>query len=548
MLKRIGTLMLTALMVCTLCSCQQKRKEDIYIVFTSDVHCGVNDNFTMASVKAYVDDLKAEHSYVTLVDTGDYIQGADIGPLSRGEYPIRIMNKTGYDLVTYGNHEFDYSMPRLKELMSMMEFGSIASNVKYSGSIENIFENIPTYVIKEYGPTKIAFLGILTPGNTTSSTPSYFQENGEYVYNFYMGNNGQDLYDRIQELVDEVRKAGADYVVALSHLGSYVESAPYNSLSLIANTTGIDVVFDGHSHSLITEDHLPNKNGEDVMLSSVGTKLQEVGTLIIDTEGKFSMVHLQQYDRKDEETQKYIDGIYAELDSYLSQKVGDLAFDLKITDEDGIRMVRARETNLADFVADAFRTAFDADIAFVNGGGVRDNVPAGEVTMKSLLNVSPYQNYGCSILCSGQVILDELENGANNTEGIYSFDDKPTGENGGFMQCSGIRYTIDTSIPSPVVIDENGIYQGIEGERRVKNVEVLENGEYVPIDLEKMYVVAGTDYVLRSDGDNHPSFPKCEAVVEKGDLDIDIMKAYLQSLDAEAMEQYREPQGRITVK
>ncbi|MBR2578493.1 MAG: bifunctional metallophosphatase/5'-nucleotidase [Erysipelotrichaceae bacterium] len=548
MFKRLSSILMAVLTAFTLCSCQAKRNEDIYIVFTSDVHCGVNDNFTMASLKAYVDDLKSEHSYVTLADTGDYIQGAEIGPLSKGEYVIGIMNQVGYDIVTYGNHEFDYGMPQLKKLISMMDFDTVAANVIYSGKEGSAFENVPSYVIREYGPTRVAFIGILTPENITESTPSHFREDGEYVYDFYMGNKSQDLYDRIQETVDEARSEGADYVVALSHLGSDVDSAPYDSLSLISHTEGIDAVFDGHSHSLINGDLVPNKNGEDVLLASVGTKLQEVGTLIIDRNGELSLVTMEKYDRTDEEIQKYIDQIYEDIDDVLSVKVGEIGFDMTIADEEGIRMVRCRETNLADFVADAFRYSFDADIAFVNGGGVREKITAGDVTFRDILNVTPYQNYGCLIRASGQVILDELENGVIDVEALYSFDGKAVGESGGFLQTSGLRYTIDTSIPSPVRIGENGEYLGIEGERRVKNVEVLENGVYVPIDPEKMYTVAGTDYVLISAGNTHPLFAECERIIDKGDLDIDILKTYFETVDPETLDSYREVQGRITVK
>ncbi|MBR3227869.1 MAG: 5'-nucleotidase C-terminal domain-containing protein, partial [Erysipelotrichaceae bacterium] len=445
-------------------------------------------------------------------------------------------------------HEFDYGMPQLKKLISMMEFDTIAANVIYSGKEGSAFKNVPSYVIREYGPTKVAFIGILTPESIVESTPSNFMEDGEYVYDFYLGNNGQKLYERVQKTVDEARSEGADYVVALSHLGSDIDSAPYDSLSVISHTEGIDAIFDGHSHSLITGDLIPNKNGEDVLISSVGTKMQEIGTLIIDRNGELSLVTMEKYDRADEETQKYIDRIYEDIDDVLSVKVGEIGFDMTIADEEGIRMVRSRETNLADFVADAFRYSFDADIAFVNGGGVRDNIAAGDVTFRDLLNVTPYQNYGCLIRASGQVILDELENGVIDVEALYSFDGKAVGESGGFLQTSGLRYTIDTSIPSPVMIGEDGEYLGIEGERRIKDVEVLENGVYVPIDPERMYTVAGTDYVLIKAGNTHPFFPECERIVDQGDLDIDILKAYFKVMDPESLESYREVQGRITVR
>ena len=337
-------------------------------------------------------------------------------------------------------------------------------------------------------------------------------------------------------------------MIALSHLGSDISYEPYDSLSMISHTHGIDVFLDGHSHSLISEDHILNKNGEEVLLCSVGTKLQEVGTLIIDKKGQLSVVDMEVYDRKDEATQNYISYIYAELDYVLSEKIGELEFDLDIADDQGIRMVRNRETNLGDFVADAFRYVFDSDIGIINGGGIRDKLPAGEITVRDLLNVTPYQNYGSCILASGQVIMDELESAVKEVERLYSFDGNPVGEAGGFLQVSGLRFTVDTSIPSPVKTDENGTYLGIEGERRIKDLEVLQYGEYVPIDPETMYTVASYDYVLSDESETRHLFYKCEKIIENVYLDIDILKMYFQALDKEDLQSYSKQQGRIIVR
>ena len=527
--------------------CQQQ-KDDIHIFFTSDIHCGVEDNLGLASVKALVDEAKGSYPYVTLVDTGDYIQGGTLGSLSKGRLIIGIMNDMEYDLVTIGNHEFDYGMEELAKRMSEMNFDVVATNVEYTGNGISIFENVPEYVIKDYDGTKVGFIGILTPTTIAQSTPKYFMEGDEFVYGFCAGNDGNNLYDRIQKTVDELRSKGVKYVVALSHLGSDAFEAPYDSISLIANTSGIDAVLDGHSHSFILEDHYPNKNGEDVVLSSVGTKTQALGELILGKDGSISVVQYEEYSEQDEKIIESIAKANSEIEELLSQKVADLDFDISMTDEEGIRMCRNRETTAGNFMADAFGYMLGCDVAFINGGGVRSSIKAGEVTYGDLLSVAPFQNSLALVNASGQQILDALEFGASKTEKLYKLDGNATGENGAFLQVSGLKYTIDTSIESPVICDDNGFLTGFgDGERRVKDVYILEDGEYVPIDPEKMYLTGGVGYFLYDDGDGNTAFRGAEAVIENGMTDVEALYQYVLDMGG-FDETYRQAEGRIIIK
>ena len=494
-MKKIISLLMITLVLIT--GCQKKeaeQSEDIYIVFTSDVHCGIDENFSFASLKAYINELKSEHSGVLLVDCGDFLQGGTLGSLSKGEYVVELMNDIGYDLATFGNHEFDYGMDQLSKLLKEMDFEMIASNVIYTGTKENIFKDVPEYVIKEVNGIKIGFIGILTPQSLTSSTPVFFKENDEFVYDFYSKNEGRDMFAKVQSVVDEVRKQGARYVVALSHLGSENVTGPFNSIAFIANTTGIDVVLDGHSHSIIIEDKYPNKNGKNVILSSVGTKLEEVGTLIIDTEGNMTTMHMAEYANKDKEMENEVAEVYARIDDILSQPLGTNEYPLYVTDDEGIRMVRSRETNCGDFVADAYRYVMGTQIAVANSGGVRANIPAGVITYNDLFSITPFQNHVASAYVSGQQILDDLEVACRKTEALYKFDGNAVGENGGFRQVSGLKFTIDTSVESAVIIDENNFFAGFSSDaRRVKDVYILEGEEYVPLEKDKIYTIASTD-------------------------------------------------------
>ena len=173
-MKRITKLCIILLAVVALFGCQkqQKQTEDIYIVFTSDVHCGFEDNIPLPSLKAYVDSVKSEHKDALLLDCGDYLQGGTIGTLSKGQFVIDLMNEVGYDIVTVGNHEFDYGMDRLSDLLGQLKSEVVLSNVKYTGTKGNIFQNTPEYIIKELNGVKVGFIGLLTPTAPVSSTPS----------------------------------------------------------------------------------------------------------------------------------------------------------------------------------------------------------------------------------------------------------------------------------------------------------------------------------------------------------------------------------------
>ena len=524
-------------------------EDDIYIFFTSDVHCGVDENLGFTGLKALVDDTRLVHPYVSLVDLGDYLQGGTLGSLTKGKSIIEIMNEMNYDYVTIGNHEFDYTVEELDKRLHELNAQVITSNVKYTGHKKNIFEEYPTYVIHEYGPVKVAFLGVLTPTSITSSTPKYFMEDGEIVYDFYSERNGDELAERVQSIVDEARSNGADYVVALTHLGSTPHYTPYDSISLIHKTNGIDVVLDGHSHSVVIEDHYPNKDGKDVILSSVGTKMQNAGELIIGKDGSLTTMLVSEFHHHDVDIESDILAKEDEQKPILDDKIGVAPFDFTIMDDEGHRIVRSRETNLADFVADAYRYVMDADIGLTNGGGVRTNIVQGDITFGDILNVNPFQNTVGTCRATGQQILDALEFGAKETLGITVLDGNSVGEFGAFLQVSGLKYTIDTSIPTGVVLDDNGMLKEIKGERRVQDVQVLKDGQYVPLDPNEKYVVASISYLLFESGDGNTAFAGAEMIEQGSQIDVNCLRDYLTQMNG-IPDTYRNPlgEGRITVK
>ncbi len=504
--------------------------KDIVILYESDVHCAIDGYAKVSAVKS-----EMGTDYVGLVSSGDFIQGSSLGALSEGRYIVDIMNKLGYDAVTLGNHEFDYKIPRLKELTDVLSAPVVSCNF-VNGAGETVYK---PYEIVSYGDTDIAYLGITTPESFTKSTPAYFQnENGEFIYDFC----GDTLCDAVQKSVDKAREDGADYVIALSHLGSEGVTERWSAQEIVKNTSGIDVILDGHSHSTVESLVLKNKDGEDVYLSSTGTKFENIGKLTIEANGdmKTELIPLDTYEKNDSEVEAYVAQIKAEYESKTSTVIGKSEIVLTTLNENGERAIRNAETNLGDLCADAYREILDADIGFINGGGIRADIGIGDVTYSDILSVYPWNNQACTAKVTGQQILDALE------FGVSAMPE----ESGGFQQVSGITFDVDLSVPSPVIRDKNEMFSGIDGERRIKNVKVLsrETNEYEEINPEKQYILASHSYLLKDGGDGFTMFKGAEIVRDSVMLDNELLAEYLKNnLGGTVGQEYAEEQGRINV-
>ena len=527
---------------------------DIVILYTNDVHCGVDQvlkdgnvtNIGYAGVAAYKAEMEklVGESYVTLADAGDAVQGDAIGTLSQGQYLVDIMNQVGYDIFVPGNHEFDYGIDRMQELMENLDAKVISSNFTDLKAKKLVYE---PYTIVTYGEgdnaTKVAYVGITTPESFTKSTPAYFQDDsGKYIYGFKEGANGQELYDAVQNAVNAAEAEGADYIIALGHLGIDAQSSPWRSTDVIENTTGIDAFIDGHSHNTVESQIVENADDKTVILTQTGTKLASIGQMVIKADGKITAKLVTGYDKQDEVTANFIKNIEKDFADDLAAKVGKTEVALTVNDPaTEKRMVRSRETNLGDLCADAYRYVLGngktgsasgpADIAFVNGGGVRANIDAGDITFGEVIAVHPFNNVGCVVEATGQEILDALEMGARVAPE----------ENGGFLQVSGLTYTIDTSVPSTVVVDDKKNFVNITGDRRVKDVMV--GGK--AIDINKIYTLASHNYMLLDGGDGINMFRDNKIVVQPVLLDNQILISYIQdNLNGTVGEAYSDPYGQ----
>ena len=525
--------------------------KEIVILYTNDVHCGVEDGVGYVGVARMKAALEAAGKEVILVDSGDAVQGGLVGTLSRGEAIVDLMNTIGYDVATIGNHEFDYGMEQFNKNVGLAKFQYICCNfLDKDGK-----QVLAPYAIIEKAGKKIGFIGIDTPQTYTSSTPKYFQDiDGNWIYSFCGGNEGKDLYAKVQETVDAVRAEGVDYVIALAHLGIEYESSPWMSTEVIENTTGINVVLDGHSHSVLDGSlKTKNKDGEEVILTSTGTKLQNVGMLTIGADGTLSTVLLNASAMKfidsaalladDKGTGEALKATLAATEELREKVVAHTDVDLVVNDPvSDVRIVRSQETNLGDLVADAYRIIGNADIGFINGGGVRKIIKAGDITFGNMLEVHPFNNKVCVIEANGQQILDALEWSAHLLPGEF----------GGFLQVSGLKFTIDMNVDSSVEQDADEMFIKVAGDRRVKDVQVLQaDGTYAPLDPEKTYSVAGVSYFLTDKGNGYTMFEGCK-VLRTGDLlDHEVVINYIVDvLGGTVGAQYVDPYGeeRINFK
>lgn len=521
-------------------------QQDVMVLFTSDVHCGIESNFGYAGLAMVRDAYKNAGYHVLLVDNGDSIQGEPVGTMTTGEANIKLMNAVGYDIATMGNHEFDYGMERFFELSKMANFPYVSCNFNKGGELQFV-----PYVIKEFDGVKIAFVGISTPKTLTSSTPKYFQdENGNFIYGFFEDETGEGLYNAVQKAVDDARAEGASIVIAMAHLGNEAECSPYTYKDVIANTTGINALLDGHSHDT---DHVEmrNKARETVLRQGCGTKMEGIGYLKIAAKNGAMKAGVMMWNNDDfNATQLYqldtdVTKAVAEATETLNVKLAEVVaktdVELTINDpvavtEDGkaVRIIRNAETNLGDLCADAYRYVSGADIAFVNGGGIRVSIKEGDITLNDILKVHPFGNALCVCEATGQQILDALEFGAKDVPGEF----------GGFLQVSGLTYEIHTSVPSSVKLDEKGLFAGVEGEYRVKNVMV--GGE--PLDLEKTYTLASHNYMLQGQGDGYTIFEDNVYTQESVMLDNQVLITYItEGLNGVVGADYANPygQGRI---
>ena len=516
-------------------ACWYGDKSDVTILYTNDVHTYI-DKQSPKLTYAAIADLKQSYQNagkeVLLVDAGDHVQGTAYGSMDEGASIIKLMNAAGYDVATPGNHEFDYGMDRAKAIMKEADFPYLSCNWV---DLRTTLRVLPSVKVFVRGGRRIAFVGVTTPETFTKSTPAYFMDKAQrkYIYDIQGGEDGKKLYDAVQKAIDKT-KLLADVVIGLGHLGVDPSSSPWTSEEVIAHTSGFDAFIDGHSHTVMENKQVQDASGKAVTLTQTGSYFANVGEMTIAADGTITTKLIPTHEGMDAGIAAMQTGWVNTVDDMLGEKIAVGDSDFYVSDPaTGKRRIRSAETNLGDFVADGIYTYFNeveklhCDVAIMNGGGIRADVPAGDWTFKTCKQVSPFGNVACLMSVTGKQIQDALEFAAR-------FAGEDGKENGGFLQVAGATYEIHTDIPNTVQTDEKNVWIGsATGTPRVQNVKIYDkaSGSYLPLDPGATYALAGMNYTLRNLGDGFAMFDGAELIKDYVSEDYLVMSTYAMIFD-----------------
>ena len=492
------------------------------ILHTNDVHGAIAGYAYIAQLKA---DYEAKGAEVILVDAGDYSQGEVYVSDTKGLDAVEMMNATGYNVVSLGNHEFDYGFAQLKDNMSKAKFKVLCADV-FNADGTPIFDANYTYTTKS--GVKIGFFGMETPETQTKANPALIKGLTFATDDAFT----KAAADQVKALKDD------DIVICVSHLGVDAESKPYRSTDLYAAVKGIDFIIDAHSHTVM----MKGENGEPIQ--STGTKFANIGVIVIDDESKKiesnSLYEIKEDTAKDATVaaaaQKIIDRIDKEYGAVFAKSKVEL---------NGAKAPngnRDSETNNGDLITDAMLwkvmqnkegLTVDADhvVAITNGGGIRDYIKVGDVTKKDIKTVLPFGNTVAVIYVTGAELLEALE------ASTYSL---PVG---GFPQVCGISYTISTAVAYDANAETypSSTYYGPKTINRVSINSI--NGKEFKVD--DTYAVVTNNFVADG-GDTYYAFAAATSKFDTGmTLDVAVMDYITKELKGVIGEQYAAPQGRI---
>ena len=513
------------------------------ILHSNDVHGAIDLYAAMAALKA---DYEAQGAEVILADAGDYSQGTVYVSVNKGADAVTMMNATGYDVVTLGNHEFDYGYAQLVENMKAAKFQVLCADVLGADG-KTIYD---ANTIIEKGGVKIGFFGLETPEAQTKANPKLIQG-----LKFLAGADGKELYNCAAAQVADLKAKGADLVVCLAHLGVDESSEPYTSYDLAKNVQGIDFIIDGHSHTVMTA----GPNGEAIQ--STGTAFANIGVITIDNATKKIVgnelkaiwhteknadgksVTVVDYKTRDEKVAAAAKAIIDPIDKAYGEKFA--VSDVALNGAKAPNGNRDSETNLGDLITDAmlWKVLADAEItvpeenvvAITNGGGIRASIGVGDVTKKDINTVLPFGNTLAVVYVKGSELLEALEASTYCTpESI-----------GGFPQVAGMQFTVatyetydknDESYP-------NSTYYGPKTINRVTIGSI--NGK--DFDPEATYAVITNNFVAGG-GDTYYAFAAATNQFDTGlPLDEVVMEYITKELNGVIGETYAEPAGRIVV-
>ena len=503
------------------------------VLHTNDVH-GAIDKY--AKVAALRDECYAKGATtVVLVDAGDFSQGSPYVSLSKGATAVEMMNAVRYDIVTLGNHEFDYGFPQLKTNMD-------SGKAKFMVSCINLVDDKgdPIYnpddtapITDDNGNTlfNLTIFGVATPETMTKANPALMKG-----INFLQG---EKLYDAAKAGIKIAREEGkSDIVIALGHLGVDDSSAPNRSIDFMQNVPGVDFFIDGHSHTVMTA------SKENKMIQSTGTGLAYVGAIIIDDASKSiesnGLLDLSNYEKEDATVKALADKIIADVKAEYGQVFAKTEVDLN-----GEKAAnRTAETNMGDLITDAMMWAIRTKapsvdmtnaVAITNGGGIRASIKKGDITKLNVNTVLPFGNTLAVVYVKGSELLEALEASTFCTPESL----------GGFPQFAGMQVELNTAPKYDANADTypGSTYHGPKSINRITIKSI--NGK--AFDPNATYAVI-TNNFMAAGGDTYYAFAAAKEQFDTGlPLDEILMEYIATELNGVVGEQYAKPQGRLTI-
>ncbi len=503
------------------------------ILHSNDVHGALDGYAYMAALKKQYEAAGAD---VIVVDAGDFTQGNPYVSLSKGHSAIDLMNAAGYDLVTLGNHEFDFGYAQLMENLKDAKFKAICANVYLKGTTDPILD--PSTIIETKSGLKVGFFGMDTPETATKVNPALITEIDFSTFD--------QLYEVAQKAIDGL--SDADVVIGLCHLGIDAEAAVngYRSTDLLAHVKGVDFVIDGHSHTTMTI----GENGEPIQ--STGTQFKAIGAIVIDNKTKTiidNYLHPVSYLSADEE----VAAMAAEIMGSVDETYGaPFATSEVLLNGDRDPGNRTEETNLGDLVTDAMvwsvarngleKVEPENIVGVTNGGGIRAPINIGDVSMKDINTVLPFGNTVAVVYVTGEQLLEALEASTFCTPKAI----------GGYPQTSGIKWTIDTTKE----YDKGDVYLTISGGESsyfapasIKRV-TIESINDKPFDPKATYAVVTNNFCAVG-GDTYNVFKNAYLAGDTFDTGIPMDEAVMEYVTTVLngvipAATYAEPQGRTT--
>ena len=560
-MKRFLTLLLSVVLIlsslASVSASEETLSEDIIILYTNDVHTYIDGNLSYDVIAAIKDELVKKYKHVILADAGDHIQGTAYGAMDNGATIAELMNVSGYDVATLGNHEFDYGMEGCLKTIELAQYPYISCNFYKEKEGKRTDNVLDSYVVFDCGKEKVAFVGITTPETFSSSTSKYFKdENGEFIYGISGVNNSEALYADIQKAIDDALAAGATKVIGLGHLGVLPDGGVNTSPVAISKICGMDAFIDGHSHTVMEGELVKDKEGHEVLLTQTGNYFGRIGIMVIDDrtgnietdfiefkevlaeDGKTVVsreLSSELYKDKEvvshEKTAEIQNQWILSVEEMLGGHIGSSEVVFDNYDANGKRLVRSEETNSGDFAADALYYLFDnmdmdVDVAIISGGSIRNFAITGDITYKNFKDMLPFGNVACMQKINGQQLLDALE---------WSTRYVGIGEDSSFLQASGITYKIDTSIPNTVKAGDLDVWAAGPEKYRVHDVMVYnkETNVYEPLNLEASYNLAGYNYTLRDMGGGFAMFNGSENIIDYVMEDYMVLANYAEGYKGE---------------